>query len=457
MDLINFTSQSFRTDAFGKTPFTFLDLPIASELSFVTQIAILENGAPEARKRWQQLQLENLFKHARMKSPFWRRRLRLQNRDIEDLRLAPVLSRSDLILQCESEGSLISNSGDAPSQSYATTGSTGQPIKVFVGPANGYYNSFRGIAQLFMTNVSLNANRVKIGPHFFDDDRDILVARSEGWAGNLARLFQNGSNKEISFEKNEAALISELSKEQVGYLVSSNRFVEILMKNGGADLIRNLGIKMWFHQSDYRDPSLLHQLKACGVVCTSNYSSGELGPIAYECPESEGRYHVAHSNIIVEVDNSVNATYNGTIVSRLLVTSLNSYATPLIRYDIGDFGTLESACPCGHQGPTLSNINGRRKSFLYYPDGTFRQCHVRGHELLRVLDFMDSRIIQTESDRILVEISRRQPVSPEDERRVQEFIHRATDFPFKVELRLVKAIDWSDNPKRLFFTSKVKY
>ena len=408
MDLINFSSQSFRTDAFGKTPFTLLDLPIASELSFVTQIALLENGAPEARKRWQQLQLENLLKHARMKSPFWRRRLRAQNRDFEDLRLIPVLSLSDLILQCESEGSLISNSGDAPSQSYATTGSTGQPVKVFVAPANGYYNSFRGIAQLFMTNVSLNANRVKIGPHFFDDDRDILVTRSEGWAGNLACLFQNGSNKEISFEKNEAALISELSKEQVGYLVSSNRFVEILMKNGGADLIRNLGVKMWIHQSDYRDPALLHQLKECGVVCTSNYSSGELGPIAYECSQFEGRYHVAHSNIIVEIDNSVNATYNGIIVGRLLVTSLNSYATPLIRYDIGDFGTLEPVCPCGHQGSTLSNIYGRRKSFLCYPDGTFRQFQVRGHELLRVVDFTDSRIIQTESDQILVEISRRE-------------------------------------------------
>jgi phenylacetate-coenzyme A ligase PaaK-like adenylate-forming protein len=457
MDLINFSAQSFREDAFGEPPFTILDPPIASELSFITQVALLENGAPEARKRWQQTQLKNLLKHARRKSSFWRRRLRLPNADVEDLRFIPALSRSELVLQCASEGSLIDEPNGTSSQSYATTGSTGQPVKVFVSPANGNYNSSRGLAHFFMNNVSLNANRVKIGPHFFDDERDILVTRSDEWDCNLARLFQTGSSKEIAFEKNEAALIDELSKEQVGYLSSPNRFIEILIRNGGADLIKKLGVKMWFHQSDYRDPELLHQLKACGVACTSSYSSGELGPIAFECSQFEGRYHVAHSNIIVEIDNSVNATYNGTLVGRLLVTSLNSYATPLIRYDVGDFATLESVCPCGHQGPTLSNIHGRRKGFLYYPDGTFRQFHVRGHELLRVLDFMDSRIIQTGADEIIIEICRREPVTQEDKIRIKEFVHRATNFPFKVEVIHVKAIDWSSNPKRLFFTSKVNF
>lgn len=456
-ELISFSSQSFRSDGFSKNPFRFLEPPVASELAFITQVALVENGAPSARERWQRDQLANLLSHARAKSAFWRARISDARKDLDSLASIPVLTRSELRTQCESEGSLVHSPGGAQPMSYATTGSTGQPVKVFVTAENAFYNGCRSLAQYFINDVSLNANRVKIGPHFFDTDRDILVKQSENWAGNLARLFQNGSNKEISFEKNDAALIEELAREKVDYLISSNRFADILMKNGGVELFERLGVRMWVHQSDYRDPEIVSRLKSRGIVCTSNYSSGEVGPIAYECPLVEGSYHIAHSNVIAEIDDQITADYNDVTVGRILITALHSYATPLIRYDIGDFGTLEPSCRCGHKAPALSNIHGRSKSFLLHPDGTFRAFHVRGHELLRVLDFKESRIIQTAADRIHVEIGGRDSLSAEETTRVLDLIRRATEFPFEVDVTAVDAIDWSDNPKRLFFTSRVKH
>ncbi len=76
---------------------------------------------------------------------------------------------------------------------------------------------------------------------------------------------------------------------------------------------------------------------------------------------------MAHSNVIVECDEKLTTTFDGEVVGRLLVTHLHSYATPLIRYDIGDFGKLHDQCPCGHDGPTISHIYGQGKALSAAP------------------------------------------------------------------------------------------
>ena len=47
----------------------------------------------------------------------------------------------------------------------------------------------------------------------------------------------------------DEALIAELLKDRVGYLVCTNQHIDILMNNGGIELIKRLGIKMWIYRS----------------------------------------------------------------------------------------------------------------------------------------------------------------------------------------------------------------
>src|SRR5581483_2318307 len=130
------------------------------------------------------------------------------------------------------------------------------------------------------------------------------------------------------------------------------------------------------HVSDYRDPEIVAALQSIGVPSLSNYSAAELGPIAFECAKCPGHFHVAHSNVIVECDETTTAAFDEVTLGRLLVTHLHSYATPIIRYDIGDFGRLEPACRCGHDGPVISSIYGRGKHFLRRPDGKLLPFYV---------------------------------------------------------------------------------
>jgi phenylacetate-coenzyme A ligase PaaK-like adenylate-forming protein len=352
----------------------------------------------------------------------------------------------------------MATNGNAPITGYASTGSTGAPVKVYLCPENGYYNVIRSLAQYFINGLSLAEDRVLIIPAVSLaklEKKSLAVESTDSWAGSLSQIFRNGSARKIIHQYDDDALIDELVKRPFGYLVCANRYLDILMKHGGVEFIRKLGVKLWLHLNDYRDPDIVKALADVGVPSLSNYSAGEIGPIAFECPKHQGHFHVAHTNVIVERDDQLTVSFNGASLGRLLVTHLHSYATPIIRYDIGDFGQLESQCRCGHDGPTISNIFGRGKHFLRHPDGRLIPFYLSTRTLLEIVDFKEFRVRQDVVDTIVVEVGGRESITADEEENLRRHITRATDPAFRIEIRPVREIDWSANPKRLFFASSV--
>jgi phenylacetate-CoA ligase len=453
----NFKGRPQNVNGYGDQPFTFVDPEAHKVIGHIASIDLIENGEKRAREYWQKKQLSNLVNHAYVQSEIWRQRIPDGPGRREVLQNFSILSRKDITAQVQKEGSLFGDKKTA--ETYETTGSTGTPLKVFVSPQNSYYNSIRSLAQFFFDDLPLNENRVLITPLVRAEDllkqKTILQRSNPEWAGPLSKIYQNGSNKALRFGQDIDGLLEEISKDRVGYLVSPSRVLEQLLAYGGPDLIKGLGIRAWIHLSDYRSPDVVAQLKAIGIPLFSNYSSGETGPIAFECKHHEGYYHVAHSSVLVECDQSLTTTYENETVGRLLITCLHSYATPIIRYDIGDFGKLHDRCPCGHDGPTLSHIFGRGKHFLRHPDGKYMAFHLSTRVVRAAVEFDECRFRQNAIDTITVEIGGREALSPEEEEKIRAVVAAATDPVFKVVIKPVKKIDWSDSPKQLFFTSSV--
>jgi phenylacetate-coenzyme A ligase PaaK-like adenylate-forming protein len=456
--LSDLIARSLNSDAYGDHPFTFLDQAAQSDLANITAINLIENGDRTARENWQNRQLKNLLRHAHARSKFWRQRMpsRIINHGI--MKYLPIQSREHVAAQVKLEGSLVASDDEKPVSSYASTGSTGTPVKVYICPENGYYNGIRSLAQFFINDLPLEENLVFISPgiSLAKLEKDSLQVKSDDtWAGPLSKVFRNGSLKNITHKYDDAALIEELLKDRVGYLVCPNRYIDILLSYGGTDLIKRLGIKLWIHNSDYRDPEVLTTLSGVGVPSLSNYSAGEIGPIAYECSKCPGYFHVVHTNVIVESDNQLTTSFNGVPVERVLITHLHSYATPIIRYDVGDFAQLEKQCKCGHDGLTLSNIFGRGKHFLRHPNGKLLPFHLSTRALLQAAAFKECRIRQAEINTITIEISGRENITEDEETSLKTLITKATDPAFNIKIKPVKEIDWSGNPKRLFFSSSV--
>lgn len=79
------------------------------------------------------------------------------------------------------------------------------------------------------------------------------------------------------------------------------------------------------------------------------YATTETGPLAWECLERPGRFHVLAPDVWVEPG-----------LEEVVVTRLRPSVLPLLRYRPGDAGTVRrDACACGFHGWTLESFGGR--------------------------------------------------------------------------------------------------
>jgi len=99
------------------------------------------------------------------------------------------------------------------------------------------------------------------------------------------------------------------------------------------------------------------------------YGCNEAGDIAWQCRQGQG-YHINIDNVIVEILKDGQSAQCGQI-GDVVITNLNRYAMPIIRYKNGDLArACQDFCPCGCKLPTLAEIIGRSGQDILLPDGT---------------------------------------------------------------------------------------
>jgi phenylacetate-coenzyme A ligase PaaK-like adenylate-forming protein len=100
------------------------------------------------------------------------------------------------------------------------------------------------------------------------------------------------------------------------------------------------------------------------------YGSREFSGIAYECEAHQG-HHVVAESYVVEVLKDGRPVRPGEL-GEVVVTDLNNFCMPFIRYRIGDLAEAVDpleACPCGRGLPRLGRIEGRIQSMIVGADG----------------------------------------------------------------------------------------
>lgn len=454
-----YLNDSLSLDAFSTNPFSILDQLCQDDLATCLSLHLLENGDRLPRENWQIAQIKNLLAYAKAHSSFWNNRIPDCSSLSEVFQQIPILSRDDLNLQVSNEGPLSKAFLGDEISPYQSTGSTGIPVKIFTTKNNSRYSSLRSLAQYLIENRSFALNRTFIkpadGPHLYENDVGIKVESYESWNGALNTLFKSGSYKIIHFLDDVDALIGELKKQKVGYLACPDSIFSILVKNGGKELISSLNIHMWLHHSDNLSNSSRMLMKEIGIPIRSNYSAAEVGLIGFECEEAPGCYHVAHSNVYVEENsNDVIKVFNKEL-KRLIVTQLHSFVTPIIRYELGDYGCLHNSCPCGHDGPTLSDIYGRKKNFIKCSDGNLIPFTFYSKPINDIVDFDEIFCYQPRVDQLVIELGSKKQIMSRQMDELVSYINRVTQNQFDIVVKCVTNIDWTRNPKKLPFISYV--
>jgi phenylacetate-CoA ligase len=107
------------------------------------------------------------------------------------------------------------------------------------------------------------------------------------------------------------------------------------------------------------------------VEVFDKYGSRECADIACECSAHQG-LHVFSPSVFVEVVDEEGHECPPGQTGRILVTLLNNFTFPMIRYEIGDLGVWRKSgsCPCGLAFPRLASIQGRADDMLVTEDGT---------------------------------------------------------------------------------------
>jgi phenylacetate-CoA ligase len=447
-------SLALQETAYSARPMTILEPgETKAALAVILEIALVETGDKAAREHWQQNQLDNLFNHSRERSAFWRKRI--GDGKGSDLRALPPLTRQQLVEQVAAEGCLLTKADQIPVSQSATSGSSGMPVRFFISAANGQYNFARWLAQYFIEGRDLSLNRTWMredhgpktaqGPH---------IERSDSWLGPLAPLFKSGANKTVTFRVADFDKIgAELLKDDVGYLVCPPRVLETVLSLEDPEILHKAKTARWIGMGEAAGEHLIDVLRRLRIPFQSTYSSEEIGPIGYECAVQPGYYHVASSNVVVETEGSY--YLDGQTAAKLLVTGLHSYATPLIRYDLGDLGCLRDSCPCGHGGPTIYNLTGRVSALLKHPDGRITPLHIRARELTPLVDCTEYRLRQTALDKIVVEIGGRTELTGNELSAVEEFVKLRAGPEFSLDIRPCPAIDWGPSLKRPTFRCEI--
>ena len=102
------------------------------------------------------------------------------------------------------------------------------------------------------------------------------------------------------------------------------------------------------------------------------YGSREFSGIAYQCGDSPD-HHVMDESYIVELLVDGRPARPGEI-GEVVITDLNNFCVPLIRYRIGDLAVASEAagpCPCGRSMARIGRIEGRTQAIVHCANGAW--------------------------------------------------------------------------------------
>jgi phenylacetate-CoA ligase len=178
-----------------------------------------------------------------------------------------------------------------------------------------------------------------------------------------------------------------------------------------ADLIENTGcpvppLKAVFSTAELMPPhwqAKIESVLRCPVLCY--YGCGEVNALGYQCGQGEG-YHRCDEHAVLEVEDAAGRTsLSGE--GAFLVSDLDNYAMPILRYRNGDAGVLsEEPCPCGRSGGRILRLDGRVNDFLYSRDGSAISGAIAAHTFRLVKGVALYQYVQQAPGHITVRIVR---------------------------------------------------
>jgi phenylacetate-CoA ligase len=357
----------------------------------------LSRGELDELQAWR---LQRLVWHAYAHVPYYRRIFvdhGLHPREItsvEDLSRLPMLSKADVGANLYMD-MFADTHRKSEMHRIATSGSTGQP---------------------FVTYVDRQQLEIRFAS----------TLRSHEWTGwrigdKQARLWHQTlgmSPSQVVRERLDAAMLRrtfipafELTDQGLGDLGRRLEHIRPALIDGYAESLNFLALYLQRGgRLNFRPKAVLSSAQmltaetrrqieeGLGARVFDKYGAREFSGIAYQCDRSQD-HHVLDESYIVEVLKEGRPALPGEL-GEVVITDLNNYSVPLIRYRIGDLAVAvdnSEVCACRRGLSRLGEIQGRTQALVHCADGRWLPGTFFAHffkEYAHLVKFF--QVVQTE-------------------------------------------------------------
>ena len=418
----------------------------AAKLALLHELDQTQWLSPKKLRELQLNQLQLMLHHAAATVPYYRKRLgkSASARELADLPLLTMRELQESFAELKSESIPREHGGVGEVR---TSGSTGTPKRVMKTQLCQFFWDVLTLRDHAWHRRDLRAKLAAI--------RRGSSGNRSSWGAATAGVALTGPAVGMTVEADIETQLDWLRQENPGYVLTYPSLVGELARLALLRGIRLPALVQVRTLSEIVTPDLRRRCRdAWGVPVADMYSAEEVGYIALQCPDAE-HYHVQAESVLVEVLDGNGRECGPGETGRVVVTDLHNFATPLIRYDTGDFAEVGPACPCGRGLPVLTRIVGRARNLIVTPDGKRRYPFLGQSEFLDIAPILQHQFVQTALDVVEARIVMRDAPTPEQIERLRTHVEKHMPAGIRIEVVTVEDIPRTPGGKYEDFISLV--
>jgi phenylacetate-CoA ligase len=415
--------------------------------------------SPGQLQELQDEKLRRLVRHAYRNVPYYRvqmQELRLRPEDIrgqQDLHKLPLLTKDDVRKHLYFD-ILSENHDKRELLRVSTSGSTGEPFVVYADRAQLEFRWAATLRSQEWTGYEFGDPCVRLWHQSLGMSRS-QVAKEKADAFFTRRKFIPVF--EMREDKLEA-MVREIAGWKPtlldGYAEALDFLAHYLKSRGNVE-VRPTAIMSSAQTLPDSSRRLIEEAFGCRVF--DKYGSREFSGIAYECEQHAG-HHVVGEGYILEVLRDGQPAAPGEL-GEIVITDLNNYCLPFIRYRIGDLGVAmepQGACRCGRGLPRVGSIEGRVQSIIQGSDGQFLPGTFFAH-YLKEFDHAIQRfqVVQERMGEIVFNVVKGGRYSDDVLEEVLTTFRRHLGEDMRIDVNFVDNIEMVRTGKRLASISKL--
>lgn len=187
----------------------------------------------------------------------------------------------------------------------------------------------------------------------------------------------------------------------------------------------------------------------------NRYGSREFGHIASECEKHDGM-HINIDRFVLEIINSKGENCKPGELGEIVITDLDNYVFPMIRYKIGDIGVMyDKRCSCGRNLPLLEKVEGRVFDLIEGVNGNT----VAGTfwTLLRnkIKGWNKFQVVQVKKDQLKIIVEKNEDIEDDFNEKVSQLVKEKLGEEMIIDIKFIDKIPLTKTGKHRWVISKI--